>query len=250
VTKKVYRLFRLTLGFLTIVPAPTGPPLTQADLSRMAGYFPMIGLFCGLISALFWLILGTLGFSESLKAIFTVVVLVILTRGFHLDGLADAADALLSHRSVEEKLAILKDCHLGTFGVAAIVLDLLLKISLLVEIASKPETLAVLALFPLWGRLAASVVATLGRYARPSGGLGQFLVEGAGPSELKLAVITSLIASLLLGIKGILTIFVALLVGYGLSWLWRRTLGGVTGDLLGATVEIGEIAGLFFWSLG
>jgi adenosylcobinamide-GDP ribazoletransferase len=245
----VYRQFRLTLSFLTVVPAPAGPGPTEAELGRMAGYFPLTGLFCGLISALFWLILGALDFSESLKAIFAVVLLATLTRGFHLDGLADAADALLSHRSVEEKLAILKDCHLGTFGVAAIVLDLLLKINLLAEITPAPGGLAALALFPLWGRLAASVVAALGHYARPSGGLGRLTVEGAGSPELRLALISSLAFSLFLGgFFAVLAALGALAVGFALSLVWRAALGGVTGDLLGATVEIGEIAALLFWA--
>jgi adenosylcobinamide-GDP ribazoletransferase len=188
-----------------------------------------------------------LSLSESLRAIITVVSLAVLTRGFHLDGLADAADALLSHRSVEEKLGILKDCHLGTFGVAAIVLDLLLKINLLTEIMASAGGLAALALFPLWGRLAASVVAVNGQYARPEGGLGRRLVEGAGFGEFKLAVLSSLLISLVGGWPGLLTALWATLVAYFLSWVWNKSLGGVTGDLLGATVEIGEIAALIFW---
>jgi adenosylcobinamide-GDP ribazoletransferase len=215
----------------------------------MAGYFPLLGLTLGLILALVWLILGALSLSGSFNAIIVVIALAILTRGFHLDGLADTADALLSHRSVEEKLAILKDCHLGTFGVAAIVLDLLLKISLITEMMTLTSALVGLILAPVWGRLAASVVAVKGTYARSSGGLAHYVVDGAGSAEFRLAALSGLIISLLAGLTGLITAFGVLALGFFLAYIWRKALGGVTGDLLGATVEIGEIAALLIYVL-
>ncbi|MDR1395256.1 MAG: adenosylcobinamide-GDP ribazoletransferase [Deltaproteobacteria bacterium] len=240
----MYQIFRQTLAFLTIVPAASGTAFNPACMGRMAGYFPLTGLVCGLILALVWLILGTLDFSVSLKSVLAVTGLIILTRGFHLDGLADTADALLSHRSREEKLAIFKDPHLGTFGVLAIVLDVLLKVFLLSSAMAAPLAWQALILFPLWGRLTASAVAVRSVYARPSGGLAQQLVSGAGREELRLAALTAILISLLGGWQCLLPVLGALLLGFGLAKLWSLALGGVTGDLLGASVEIGEIFSL------
>jgi adenosylcobinamide-GDP ribazoletransferase len=247
----MYRLFRQTLAFLTILPGQAGAEFNSQDLARMPGCFPLVGLVVGLISALLWLTLGALNLSDSLIAILVVTGIVVLTRGFHLDGLADSADALLSHRSVLEKLQIFKDCHLGTFGVTAIVLDLLLKINLYAMVMATPLALTAFILVPLWGRLSATVVACSSRYARPSGGLSLNLVDGSGREEMRLAVLTSVVLSIFGGWLSLVTVLWALLVGFVLTKIWTRALGGVTGDLLGATVELGEILSLgFFLTLG
>jgi adenosylcobinamide-GDP ribazoletransferase len=184
-----------------------------------------------------------------LKVILIVTAWVVLNRGFHLDGLADTADALLSHRSVEEKLAILKDCHLGTFGVVAIVLDLLLKLTLLEVALASPKALTVLILIPVWGKLTISIVTSLSQYARPSGGLAKSFVVGAGPKEAGLAMVSALLIGLIGGFLGLATMLFAIVLGVVLAIVWRKAIGGVTGDLLGASAEIGEIAGLIFWLL-
>ncbi|MDR2142128.1 MAG: adenosylcobinamide-GDP ribazoletransferase [Deltaproteobacteria bacterium] len=243
----MYRLFRQALGFLTIVPAPQSDYPTEADLGRLPGYFPGVGLFCGLICCLFYFILERLSSPGSLTAILVVTLLIIVSRGFHLDGLADTADALLSHRSVEEKLEIFKDCHLGTFGVVAIVLDLLLKVALFELALASPQALVAVALTPLWGRFTATVVACRSRYARPSGGLGRHLINGSGRREFGLALAFSLALSSLGGLNGVLVTLGAAVVGSLLALAWRKSLGGATGDLLGASVEIGEIAALALW---
>ncbi|MDR1606984.1 MAG: adenosylcobinamide-GDP ribazoletransferase [Deltaproteobacteria bacterium] len=245
----MYRLFRQTLSFLTICPAPSGPPLTAEELSRSSGYFPLVGLVLGLIFALFWLILGSLGPPESVKAILVAIAAIVMTRGFHLDGLADTADALLSHRSTEEKLAIFKDCHLGVFGVTAIVLDLLLKVNLLEVALASPRGLTALILVPVWGRLAASLVAYLTNYVRPSGGLGQNIINGAGRPEALLALVSAFIISLWGGLLGLAVFGLTIIISLALAMVWRLALGGTTGDLLGASVELGEIGSLTLWVL-
>jgi adenosylcobinamide-GDP ribazoletransferase len=78
--------------------------------------------------------------------------------------------------------------------------------------------------------------------------LGRFVVEGATLKELKFAAIFSFVTGLALGWKGFMTWAFALAIGFALTWVWRRSLGGTTGDLLGATVEIGEIGALLFFA--
>jgi adenosylcobinamide-GDP ribazoletransferase len=238
--------FRAALGFLSLIPVGRGAALTPEQFGHLPAFYPLVGLVFGLA-------LGLLGFSAGkilppdLTALILVLLLVALNRGFHLDGLADAADALLSHRSRADKLAIMKDSRQGTFGVLAITLNIIIKIQLLTHLV--PAAPWLLFLWPAWGRLGASAVAVLSRYAGNETGLGRFMVEKSGPRELVLAVLFTFVPSLACGPPALLSAAAALLFGLALVTLWHRALGGITGDLLGASVELTEIFTLLFFYL-
>jgi len=236
--------FRAALGFLSLIPIGRDAELTPEQFGRLPAFYPLVGLVFGLA-------LGLLGFSAGkilppdLTALVLVVLLVALNRGFHLDGLADAADALLSHRSQAEKLRILKDSRQGTFGVLAITLSIIIKIQLLSHLIPAAPWLPFL--WPAWGRLGASAVAGLSRYVGEETGLGRFMVERSGPRELGLAALFTFAPSLMGGPPALLSAAAALLFGLALVPLWHRALGGVTGDLLGASIELTEIFTLLFF---
>ena len=245
------------LAFLTILPIKTEGVLTPAEMGRFPACYQVVGLVLGLAAFILATLLGWTGLPVATSAVILVLVQIILTRGFHLDGLADAADALLSHRSLERKLEILKDSHLGTFGVLAIVADFALKATILANLAVRglfPSHL--LLLYPVWGRLTASAVASLGKpVPRPEGtsadrpvGLGHHMVALGGLNELCLATLFGLALSLVFGLKTFLCALMALALGYFLVKLWKYCLGGVSGDLLGASVELGELATLAFFA--
>ncbi|MDR0622268.1 MAG: adenosylcobinamide-GDP ribazoletransferase [Deltaproteobacteria bacterium] len=245
------------LAFLTILPIKTEGLLTPAEMGRFPACYPVVGLVLGLASFVLATLLGWTALPVATSAVSLVLAQIVLTRGFHLDGLADAADALLSHRSQERKLEILKDSHLGTFGVLAIVADFALKSTILVSLAVgglfPPH---VLLLYPVWGRLTASAVAAWGKpVPRPQGtpddrpvGLGHNMVALGGLNELCLASLFGLALSLIFGLKAFLCALLALVLGYFLVKLWKYCLGGVSGDLLGASVELGELATLAFFA--
>jgi adenosylcobinamide-GDP ribazoletransferase len=238
------------LAFLTLLPIKIEETLTEAEMGRFPACYPIVGLILGLISFILATLLGWINLPVTTSAIFLVTAQIILTRGFHLDGLADTADALLSHRPLERKLEILKDSHLGTFGVLAIVLNIFLKVSLLTGLAvlgQFPPHL--LLLYPIWGRFTASIVATLSKPARAGTGLGYNMVTYSGLQELFVACLFSLIISLAFGLKSFLCALAAALLGYLLVKLWKKTLNGVTGDLLGASVELGELGTLLLFAV-
>jgi adenosylcobinamide-GDP ribazoletransferase len=237
------------LAYLTILPLGRDERLTQEDFGRMPGYYPVAGLALGLSLFLLHKLLSFLGSPDSVTATLAVTLLVIMTRGFHLDGLADSMDALLSHRSREEKLAIMKDPHQGTFGVLAIVLDILLKVSLLTSIFARPDYFIPLILFPVWSRLASSTVSAFSRYARAGGGLAYASVEFATYREFLIAFGITLGLSLLFGVPAFLMALVAFAASLVFIWLWGKIMLGVTGDLLGATLEITEVMCLFLYVL-
>ena len=233
---------RIALGFFSLLPVGRGESLTPEQFGRLPAFYPLVGLVFGLGLGLLGLLLAL---PPDLTALILVLFLVVMGRGFHLDGLADTADALLSHRSRADKLAILKDSRQGTFGVLAIVLSIVIKIQLLTHLV--PASPWILLLWPAWGRLGASAVAVLSRYAGGETGQGRFMVENSGPRELGLAALFTFGPSLVFGPPALLSAAAALLFGLALVPVWHRALGGVTGDLLGASVELTEIFSLFFF---
>ncbi|MDR1313897.1 MAG: adenosylcobinamide-GDP ribazoletransferase [Deltaproteobacteria bacterium] len=246
---KTLRLFVNVLAFLTILPLDKDERFAAEDFGRFPAMFPLVGLVLGLFLFLLRFALAAPGVPDQAVAIILVTVHVICTRGFHLDGLADTMDALLSHRTREDKLRIMKDPHQGTFGVLAILLDIMLKTALLGTLFSTDMLPAALVLFPVLGRWAVSVVACTCSYARREGGLGQPLVDNAGRREFaSAAVLTALIAAPF-GFAALAAAAFITVWAFGLVFVWNRTLGGITGDLMGATVELSEVAVLFFLAM-
>lgn len=231
-------LFKAALGFLSIIPSGRQKSLEPEEFGRFPALYPAVGLVFGLLLFAVNYILAPLIPAGAL-AVLLCACLIVLNRGFHLDGLADAADALFSHKSQEQKLIILKDSRQGTFGVLAIVLDVLLKIQFLAIIL--PLAPWLLIVWPVWGRLSASVVAVRSEYVRSEGGLGRWMVEKSGPAELLQATLFTLILSILGGWAALFSALFAFVFGFFLTWVWKKALGGVTGDLLGASIELCEI---------
>ncbi|MDR1036944.1 MAG: adenosylcobinamide-GDP ribazoletransferase [Deltaproteobacteria bacterium] len=243
---KTLRLFVNVLAFLTILPLDKDERFTADDFGRFPAMFPLVGLVLGLALFIVRFALAAPGVPDPVAAMILVTLHVIFTRGFHLDGLADTMDALLSHRSREDKLRIMKDPHQGTFGVLAILLDIMLKTALLTALFRTGIVPLALILFPVLARWAVSIVATMCRYARREGGLGQPLVDNAGRREFVAAAILTVILAAPFGLTALAAAAFATVCGLALVFVWNRTLGGITGDLMGATVELTEVAVLFF----
>ncbi len=178
--------------------------------------------------------------------------LAFLTRGLHLDGLADTADGLGGGNARERVLLIMKDSHVGAFGVTALMLVLLLK-SACFSGLSRTGSWQVIVLAPCFSRFSLAVLAPLSRYARPEGGLGQAFTGKKTRWTLALSAPTALCAGwALMGITGIVGALLAGFFGIAAAVFYHYRLGGVTGDLLGAQVELSEtlilLAGLSYLS--
>ena len=231
----------LALTFLTKLPWPWRGPADETALARSMFWFPWVGAVLGLI---FW---GAwAGLHRALPAPAAAAVLLTLTvwvtGGLHLDGLADTADGLGGGRTPEEALAIMKDSRVGAFGVLSLILGLVLKFSLLLSLATQTSGTRALLLFPIISRWSMVLLAYLSPYARAEGGLGQAMTLGVSPRVLLGAGLSAGGLSLLiLGAPGlVLFIIAAALVWLG-SLYFQRRLGGITGDILGATNEVVEV---------
>lgn len=231
--------FPLALTFLTVFPWRWSGEASPGDLGRSLFWYPFVGALLGLI---YWGagILLSRFFLPTAAAAIMLVLTVLLTRGLHLDGLADTMDGLGGGRTPEERLAIMKDSRLGAFGGVALVLVLLVKFAFLQSALSLAQVRGLM-LFPLISRWGLVLLAGLAPYARPGGGLGQAITEGATRPLITGATAATVILCFLVGgFRGLIILGLAGLLVWGLSWYSRRTLQGITGDIYGAVAEILE----------
>jgi adenosylcobinamide-GDP ribazoletransferase len=228
-------------AFLTRLPVWAGP-LRDADLGRSVAFFPLVGLVLGLaLTGLGYALVGAL--DPLLAAVLLVATLAALTGGLHLDGLADVFDGLGGARGDRGRmLDIMRDSRIGAHGAAALVLLLLAKVLAVGQLLARRDLLALLA-FPAVARWAVTPAIVFVPYARPEG-LGRPFKGAAGPRQV--AVATAIVALLVagVGLRGVLPALAAL-AAVGLLALWiRARLGGLTGDVYGAAIELAEVAAL------
>ena len=224
---------------LTLLPVPGRD---AEDFSRSLPFFPVVGAVVGLIVAgVVWVFLDRLGLPLAAGAVGCALT-ALLTRGLHLDGLADTADALGGGRTRERRLEIMKDPHVGAFGVIAVSTCLLLKAAALSEIASfgHGQFLWIAVPFVI-SRTVMVEIAVLLPYARAEGGTASPFVRNSRPVHLIGALVVAAgVCFALSGYAGLLALLAGL-VASGLLILWMRDVfGGVTGDLLGMANEVIE----------
>ena len=230
--KAQIRSFSHALQFLTRLPAPRVDVFDPADLSRSALWFPVVGAVIGAIVAAA-VMLGGLA-SPWIGALLGLVAWVWVTGALHLDGLGDVTDALAgAHRSPEKLLQIMRDPHLGAFGAIAIALQLIAKLVLLAEVAALVGFMPLI-LIAAWARLGAPVWSL----AVPplATGSGERFAWQIDPRIIaaEAAVLT------LLSVWFAPVLLAALIVIPVIALYWRYRLGGITGDCLGAGIEVTE----------
>lgn len=235
---------RLAVSFLTRVPvgAAGAAPLDDPDaaLARAVPWFAVVGAAVGGWTALVyagahWLV------TPLPAAVLAVAAAVVVTGAFHEDGLADTADALWGGYEVDRRLAILKDSRHGTYGVAALVLGLGLRVALVASLAPAAAAGALVGAGAL-GRGAAVALMATTPTARPDG-LGASYVRALrrGGAAIGLVAALALAGAALAG-----WVVVATAAALAAAWVMRRLamakLGGLVGDVLGAAEQLAELA--------
>lgn len=225
------RTLRLATQFLTRLPVRRIEDFSPLELSRSALWFPVVGLGIGAIALLPAVFLGQ---RPLLSAALAVLAWTWMSGALHLDGLADLTDALAaSHRDPDRFLAVLSDPHVGTFGVVSVVMVLFVKTTALASISG--FTLYAVALIPAWARLGPLVWR---RWLKPlkSGQGERFAQHPLHGGWIVAWSILLLAASVRLA--PVLCLAPLAIAGWG-YWLKRRV-GGMTGDCLGAGIEVCE----------
>jgi len=242
---------RLAVSFLTIIPVIDQQRASEDAVAASFAWFPLVGFLIGLaLAGEDWLLAHV--FAQVIRSVLIVISLTVVTGAVHLDGLADTADALGAGRDRERALDILRDSRVGTFGASAIFFDLTLKILALSTLAGT-RRYAALIIAPTLARFAMVMVGVGIPYLRESGAGTAFLNSQSLGWRRRLAVIFLIIdcAILLSPFRtvGALAVSIALLIAFLMRLFYRRWLGGVTGDLIGACGEVIEIAVLLAMSL-
>jgi adenosylcobinamide-GDP ribazoletransferase len=227
-------------AFLTVLPTwPSARGTSEEDVKASRFAFPVVGLALGLGAAALSLLLDRTAVPPSLAAFLLVATLAAVTGGLHLDGLADSADGLFLWGDSARRLAAMRDPHVGSYGVSALVLLLLGKYAAIAAMSGRLRATALFAALTV-GRSIIVVSAGRARYARPDG-TGRLLVEATSPQEsLAAAALALLLSTLTLHVAGLVAACVVLAVTLFMTRLAERRLGGITGDTLGALVELGE----------
>lgn len=229
----------LRLALTTFTVAPGAPPrrIDRAAAGWAMRFAPPVGAVLGLVLAGFLYAARFIGLPGLLAAALTVGLAALLSRGLHLDGLADTADALGAYSSPQRALEIMKSPEVGPFGVAAVVMALLLQ-TVAITFLAVPALVAAFAM----GRLAAAFGCRSRLPAARPGGLGALVAGTVGPAAL--ALNTAFVIALAIWAvpgrpwQGPLAVLAAVAVTLALSRHAVHRFGGVTGDVLGFLAEI------------
>jgi adenosylcobinamide-GDP ribazoletransferase len=229
--------------FLTAVPLNRDLHHPAPDV--LAGsmlWYPFVGVLLGGLLAVTDVVLARWMPREVVAAVL-IVVLVAMTRGLHQDGLADTLDGLAGGRTAVDRLTIMRDPRIGAIGATGLFLSLILRYGALVSV---PEALRlpVLVCMPVLGRWSMVVGAYGATYARTEGGLAApFLAHLSGRHVIGATVLT---VGLLIWFFGAVPAVAAVMMCGLLTRLatsfYQHMFGGITGDTLGATNELIEVA--------
>jgi adenosylcobinamide-GDP ribazoletransferase len=237
----------LLMGLRFYSRLPTGrAPHVRPNLSRMAMALPLTSVVIGLGPAAVLLALEWLNVPHYFAAAVAVAALVIVTGAMAEDALADAADGLFGAATIEERLSIMKDSRHGTYGVSAIVLLLLIRITAIGAIANPLAAAGVWLAATLMARSGALWLTVALPPARSGGAAataGQVSRQAFGVGAVFMVVLSFVLAGFAVSVFGLIVAYgLGALVVWGWITLCRRLIGGQTGDLIGALQALIEVA--------
>lgn len=248
---------RFAIGTYTRLPVPPPERLEPAVAGRGLALGPLVGTGLGLASGLPLLVTGPDLVARLLSATLVVTLAAWLTRGLHWDGLADLADGLGSRTEPAMALAIMRRSDIGPFGVLALVFTIALQVLSIAQLPAGPPALAGWVLAVALGRMAVAVAC--GPWSRPARaeGLGALVVGAVTPKRLAIAAGLATVTAVVQVVAGYVPAGVALVwaplagvvTAVALVRLAARRLGGVTGDVLGATAELATTAAMLVMAL-
>lgn len=246
--KKQLCLFFIAMGFLTRLRIPSWIDIDTESLNQASRYFGVVGLIVGGICAsvfaitAFWL-------PVSIAIVLSMITSVVITGGFHEDGLADTADGFGGAWSAAEKLNIMKDPRLGSYGALALVFALLFKWQLLTEIALFDPNRVMIAFIIahcLSRVLAASLIFSEKYVRDEKESKVKLLAQFQSVNELLILLLTAVLALFFLDLwQAMVLVLSLLMVRILLVAFFRGQIGGYTGDTLGAAQQVSELTCYF-----
>jgi adenosylcobinamide-GDP ribazoletransferase len=234
------RLPIVALSFLTRLPVPSLKGFQEEWLALSAPWFPVVGSIVGLLAAAAWW-LGTRLWTGPVPILLAVATAAWVTGGLHEDGWADVFDGFAASRDRTRILEVMKDSRIGAIGALALLLLLLIKVAALASLPADRVPAALVAAHVLSRWSSVSLMWGL-PYARPEGGLGRSLVGKVTGGRLAAGTLLALLIAVgtlrRAAVPATATALVAVLLA---ALVFRRRLGGITGDCLGAANQLVEV---------
>ncbi len=230
------RSLAASIAFLTRVPVPGAGGFGAEDVGKSARWFPLVGLLLGAVYVLMLYLLSS-RFPPHVIAVLIVIAEALLTGALHMDGLADMTDGFGGGRTREDVLRIMRDHLIGSYGATALILLVALKITAIGALIQSRHAVAYLILAPALGRWSIVPLSRFLPYARES----RAAVNHIGTAELVWASLIVACATAVAASWRGLVCWGA--VSIATAWFGRfcfRKIGGITGDTLGANVQISE----------
>jgi adenosylcobinamide-GDP ribazoletransferase len=241
--------FLLALQFFTAIPIHRAIHIQSMAKKRMIQSFPLVGLSIGMI---LWGLLYVLSSWSpfSMLAITFIVFLtsIFLTGGIHIDGWIDCSDAYFSYRDREKRLEIMKDPRVGAFGVLSVILLLAIKFFVMYETIGRIDAkiLFIMIFIPFLSRIGAGYLLVIGKPAREEG-MAVFFKNGVVKQDLIVYPVYVFVFSFIiyLFVKEVFFIYLWLVIIFILWFIFThrfimKHFGGITGDIIGASIEGGE----------
>lgn len=242
---KILESIVVAFQFLTRLYLPINVEWDTANLRRSLMWFGLVGAFIGVILAGAMTLFNRFDLIPAVSAIIILLIWIFITGGMHIDGISDMADGFFSMRDKEKTLEIMKDSHVGAFGVITIVFLLLIKFEMLKEFIIIEKSVWLLILPPTIARIAAGLVLSFYETTKKSG-LGYTFHSSDPRIFWTIGFIVTLIISAILNIKSLIFIGITILAS-NLMALWaKKKIGGLNGDIYGAIVETVEVIGMVF----
>lgn len=240
--------FKMILSFFSTIPVKNYQ-FIEAELGRGIRMLPLVGIILGSLIGGLHILLTLLDVEDSISAFLILLFYIFLTGGLHLDGVADTCDGIFSHRSKERILEIMKDSRIGTFGVVSLIVLILGDWLVLSK-----SSIFVIFLFPIIGRCIALLTCRISTYARKEGFGSQFITEAKNTKSLIVLILSSILICVSSIVFHQLEVLVALFFTF-LLMIWvikriNRKLDGITGDVIGFSIELSQLCFVGFVLIG
>lgn len=242
---KILESIVVAFQFLTRLYLPINVEWDTGNLRRSLMWFGLVGAFIGVILAGAMTLFNRFDLIPAVAAIIILLIWIFITGGMHIDGISDMADGFFSMRDKEKTLEIMKDSHVGAFGVITIVFLLLIKFEMLKEFIIIEKNVCLLILPPTIARIAAGLVLSFYETTKKSG-LGYTFHSSDPRIFWAIGFIVTLIISSIINIKSLIFIGIAILASNIMALWAKKKIGGLNGDIYGAIVETVEVIGMVF----
>lgn len=235
----------VSFQFLTRLYIPINVDWNYDNLKRSLTWFGLVGAVVGGLLCILMKVCIRFGVNYSVTSAITLILWLYITGAMHIDGISDMADGFFSNKDKEKTLEIMKDSHVGAFGVIAIVFVLLIKYEMLKEFLISDNRLFLIIIPPIFARLGAGFVLSFYDTTKKSG-LGYTFHSTKPGAFWLIGFLFFSILSIILYYKSIIFIILSIIISILLAYWAKKKIGGLNGDIYGAIVEIIEIVGLIF----